>query len=760
MSHRLSPYKNFLYTCLGCLLINLNAVGVTVSSVAELVAAAAGSDQEVVMTPGVYQMEDYLTPAVISATVPDARMGSAMVAFSGSNNTFDLTGVTIEVNTELLNDFRTKVMEFYVTGSSNVIKGLTVTDLGDSPTASGGQSFVVDGTNNTIQDVTLHMSGSYPYGYGDLLGKGGGSLVAMRKHSGMLITGLDINILDCSIYSRSFGHLFFIQGGRNVYFENCYAEAVTRTTDEMLAETSGPAFDVDFAAVYANYDGQKVITPGYTKSLSECGFRTYGSGGPGGYTTGAHTFVNCRAKDCRIGFALTRIDGDILVQDCETIGCEAGYNVDGVTIENSRGDAVNGPLLYLNGQVSTVDLSLVPNEAVTTLHAIATIAGNNHVVTLKKWEDATRGQIHPILVGWSRPAGSNPFSPLGTPATSGITLNNYTELPVTVGSTVSSSVITGNGEITNAGSGNTITRMRAVDPVGWWRLDDLNGAVASDSSDAGNHGSVESAEWVVGATDGALAFNGTSSRVVLPVVAFDSISNEVTIAMWVFGADEQPLADTAFYAAGPAGERLLNIHLPYSDGKVYWDAGDTNDYDRISKVAVESEFKGRWNHWAFTKNATAGTMEIYLNGSLWAGAAGKNRELSGIVEVSIGAQLNTRFYSGLIDDVRLYNVALTAQEIELLHLDYPDACALALEGVVGGVVDAGEGSTNRLNFSFTIPASGLGHNFRIQQTDHLAAPGWQAAGDVMEGNGGTLELAVPMDEARMNRFYKLETWRR
>ncbi|MBB5268664.1 hypothetical protein HNQ90_002241 [Algibacter amylolyticus] len=430
---------------------------VTISSVAELASFAALSNQSVVMTPGVYQMEDYLTPAVIAATTPDANNRHAMIEFSGSNNTFDLTGVTIEINSELLNDYGTRIIEFYVTGNFVNIKGLTVTDIGNSaPSSPGMQSVTIAGENNTMEDVTLNVNGSYPYGYGDLLGKGDGNLVNLRKHSGLLVEGLNINIIRCSIYSQAFGHLFFIQGGRNVLFQDCHAEAVTRTTNDMLAETSGPAFDRDFAAVYANYNGDKVITPGYTKSLSEVGYRSYGAGGVDGHTTGAITLINCVAKNTRSGFAFTRYGGDVLMQNCEATGCEAGYQVEEVTIENSRGDAVNGPLLYLNGGASNVELALIPNVATTTLHAIATIGGNNHNVTLTKFDDVVRPQVHSILVGTTRPSGANPFSPLGTTSTSGITLNNCTEMPIEINSLTSSSIINTTGPVTDNGSGNTV----------------------------------------------------------------------------------------------------------------------------------------------------------------------------------------------------------------------------------------------------------------------------------------------------------------
>jgi hypothetical protein len=429
-----------------------------ITSVAELAYYARQSGNSIKMKPGVYQMTDFLTPEVIPQIVPPDTMGTAMILFSGSHNTFDLTGVTIEVNTELLSVFKTRVMEFYVSGDMNRIKGLTVTDVGRLPTTRGGQSFVVGGQKNAIEDVTLNMSGSSPYGYGDLLGKGGGSLVRLQKHSGLLVVGENIKILNCSIFSRSFGHLFYVQGGRDVYFENCYAEALTRTTDEMLAETEGLAFEKDFAAVYATYNGEKVIPPGYTKSLSECGFRNYGKGGPEQRSTGAITLVNCRARNARVGYAFTKFDGDILIKDCEAVGCEAGYNVDGVTIENSWGDAVNGPLLYVNaGEACIVDLALMPTLNKTTLHAIATIAGEDHVVTLKSWRNMRRAENHPILLGRTRPAATNPFSPLGTRPASNITLNNYTGMPIEIDASVSSCTINSDGPVIDNGTGNTIS---------------------------------------------------------------------------------------------------------------------------------------------------------------------------------------------------------------------------------------------------------------------------------------------------------------
>lgn len=452
--------KNTSRIAVGCVLIIthlMHAAEIKIDSIKELAKYASQSGHTIIMAPGVYQMEDYLTDEVIRNTAPDKIGRYAMIDFSGNNNVFDFTGVTIQVNTKLLGVFKARVSEFYVSGNHIHIKGLTVTDLGNYPTFKGGHSFTVAGDYLTIEKVTLNVCGSSPYGYGDLLGKGKGALVRLRKHSGMCIEGLNDKIIDCSIYSKAFGHCFFVQGGRNVLFENCYAEGVTRSTDDMLSEVSGPAFDLNFEAVYKNYDGKRKITPGYTKSLNECGFRMYGKGGVNGVKTGAVTAINCMAKNTRIGFAFAKITGPVSIKNSEAIGCEVGYNVGGVTIENSRGDASNGPLLYVYDAGKTkVELALISTVSNTTVHALACITGADHNITLSKWSHRTREQQHYIKIGAKRPSANNGFSPLGIGSASGIVLKNTTGMPVALNSLTNNCQIFSNAKVTDYGKNNEI----------------------------------------------------------------------------------------------------------------------------------------------------------------------------------------------------------------------------------------------------------------------------------------------------------------
>ncbi len=103
-----------------------------------------------------------------------------------------------------------------------------------------------------------------------------------------------------------------------------------------------------------------------------------------------------------------------------------------------------------------------------------------------------------------------------------------------------------------------------------------------------------------------LRFQG-SDYLELPAAAFANVDSSLTIAFRVRGAAGQPRNDNIL-EAGDRGGRLVNIHLPWGTGEVYWDAGGrlSGNTNRISKAAEAAEFKGRWNDWTFVKDASQG----------------------------------------------------------------------------------------------------------------------------------------------------------
>lgn len=152
----------------------------------------------------------------------------------------------------------------------------------------------------------------------------------------------------------------------------------------------------------------------------------------------------------------------------------------------------------------------------------------------------------------------------------------------------------------------------------------------------------------------------------VPAEAFDELDSEVTISFWMYGdPDFQPQDGTIFEGVNANNQRVLNSHLPWSNGRVYWDAGGEGGYDRIDKLAGVADYEGKWNHWAFTKNTATGSMKIYLNGTLWHSGTNMDNSMAGIVKFSIGAAAGwSNFYNGRIDYFNMFSKELDQSVIQ------------------------------------------------------------------------------------------------
>lgn len=153
-------------------------------------------------------------------------------------------------------------------------------------------------------------------------------------------------------------------------------------------------------------------------------------------------------------------------------------------------------------------------------------------------------------------------------------------------------------------------------------------------------------------------------HITIPAAGLAAISNQLTVSFWAFGdANLLPANTTIIEGLGANGERDLNVHLPWGNSQVYWDCGGDGAYDRINKPASTNEFEGQWNHWSFVKNATTGVMQIYLNGVLWHSGTGNTKPIDIVAMVVGKSNALTNNYKGSIDELQIWNKALTGGEI-------------------------------------------------------------------------------------------------
>jgi hypothetical protein len=76
---------------------------------------------------------------------------------------------------------------------------------------------------------------------------------------------------------------------------------------------------------------------------------------------------------------------------------------------------------------------------------------------------------------------------------------------------------------------------------------------------------------------------------------------------------------------------------------------------------------GAFHHVAVTRNAATGAMVLYVDGAQQATATGPTGTRNAAANLRIGSlQTNLNFFAGQIDEVRLYDVALTAAQVAAL----------------------------------------------------------------------------------------------
>lgn len=155
-------------------------------------------------------------------------------------------------------------------------------------------------------------------------------------------------------------------------------------------------------------------------------------------------------------------------------------------------------------------------------------------------------------------------------------------------------------------------------------------------------------------------------RMTLPTAVGSSLSSEVTVMFWAYGDPvRMPKQNNVFEAYDAQGRRIMNVHLPWDNKRVYWDCGYTPDggaYDRIEKDIPDSLFEGRWNHYAFVKNSTTGIMQIYVNGELFHEGNGKSRVMNGIARFHFMTGDNST-WEGMIKEIAVCNKALSQSAV-------------------------------------------------------------------------------------------------
>lgn len=197
--------------------------------------------------------------------------------------------------------------------------------------------------------------------------------------------------------------------------------------------------------------------------------------------------------------------------------------------------------------------------------------------------------------------------------------------------------------------------------VGDWRLNEGSGSTASDVSGSSNDGSlINDPTWVSGRYGQALDFDGTDDYVEVSDSASLDITEQITMSAWV----NPDNCDDRGTVATKNGAYYMQVHSDCTVA-VYTYYDNSGSKGSSSYTYSNSQIPtGSWTHIAFVEEAD-GTRNIYINGELDKTASMESTIWESNDPLRIGAQgSSNRRFDGTIDEVRIYNSALSSKYIK------------------------------------------------------------------------------------------------
>ena len=203
-------------------------------------------------------------------------------------------------------------------------------------------------------------------------------------------------------------------------------------------------------------------------------------------------------------------------------------------------------------------------------------------------------------------------------------------------------------------------------PVRHWKLDEVSGTTASDSSDSGATGTVTgTTNWVAGHEDNAFQFNGSTK---IEASGLMGTPEDVTIAGWA----NLTTADTYGATLVSLGDYIgICLDLAGSTRAFFYNGEDWEF------ATVADTFAGEgWHFFAATFDDANNSLKLYIDGELAATWSTSNSIVySGLGSNTVlgrhGAGHPDFDFTGTIDDVSIFEYALTAAQIAQLYAPDP-----------------------------------------------------------------------------------------
>lgn len=248
-------------------------------------------------------------------------------------------------------------------------------------------------------------------------------------------------------------------------------------------------------------------------------------------------------------------------------------------------------------------------------------------------------------------------------------IDNYGIVELASGERASMSVISDGHRWWVTSTHKTLSTVGSDNLVGWWTFSEKNGTVVHDSSGSGLNGDLNGGL--------SFSFNSASSHLGRCLVFYDGsgevrvtnatplMTPDLSIAVWLKSGNNTSMVERFISLEGDSGGPHGNYFLRYeTDNRFgFWAYNSTLPYDIWYPRAKSTTIAHEGESYHVVSTFDGEKMRLYINGSLE-----HSEPRSHPISYGSGANLIIKSRpGGHIDDIRIYNRALTTAEIELLY---------------------------------------------------------------------------------------------
>jgi hypothetical protein len=202
-------------------------------------------------------------------------------------------------------------------------------------------------------------------------------------------------------------------------------------------------------------------------------------------------------------------------------------------------------------------------------------------------------------------------------------------------------------------------------PMSKWNFNEGSGCLANDLY-GGNNGTLASncptisPSWVVGKIGDALSFNGTSNNVLVNDSVNLNFTTSMSVSVWIKWNVSPSTGAPYATIVNKNGDR--QYRLQHNGTNTNFEFGIKTNIADAYVTSLTSPSAGVWYHLVGTWDGSL--IKLYINGVLEKTGTRTGTIPSSTIPVKIGSSSsNARWFNGIIDEVNLWDRALTQEEV-------------------------------------------------------------------------------------------------